>query len=250
MSSSFAKKLADSDKRVRDKTFVNVSKWLASRETLTAIDGKKLWRGLFYSYWHADGRATQLEVANKMGALVHVLNREVAMVYLEAGLWTMRTEWGGIDKHRMDKYCLLTRRVLHHGFRFAGERGWDMADDIGRAMAEAIFGAPKSAQLEGIGFKLHVAEVFLREVEAVCKGETGLAMDDGEEEIEAGAPTPIPSGALAALVVVFINAMQKEESNVLLTRGRTYVVEVLAECSLASEGRRAPRLASSGVNEL
>lgn len=57
MSSSFAKKLADSDKRVRDKTFVNVSKWLASRETLTAIDGKKLWRGLFYSYWHADGES-------------------------------------------------------------------------------------------------------------------------------------------------------------------------------------------------
>jgi ribosomal RNA-processing protein 1 len=250
MSSSFAKKLADSDKRVRDKTFVNVSKWLASRETLTAIDGKKLWRGLFYSYWHADGRATQLEVANKMGALVHVLNREVAMVYLEAGLWTMRTEWGGIDKHRMDKYCLLTRRVLHHGFRFAGERGWDMADDIGRAMAEAIFGAPKSAQLEGIGFKLHVAEVFLREVEAVCKGETGLAMDDGEEEIEAGAPTPIPSGALAALVVVFINAMQKEESNVLLKRIRTDVFEPLTDASRASEDPRAPRLTPSALKKL
>ena len=215
-----------------------------------AIDGKKLWRGLFYSYWHADGRATQLEVANKMGALVHVLNREVATVYLEAGLWTMRTEWGGIDKHRMDKYCLLTRRVLHHGFRFAGERGWDMADDIGRAMAEAIFGAPKSAQLEGIGFKLHVAEVFLREVEAVCKGETGLAMDDGEEDVEAGAPTPIPSGALAALVVIFVNAMQKEESNVLLKRIRTDVFEPLTDASRASEDPRAPRLTPSALKKL
>jgi hypothetical protein len=125
-----------------------------------------------------------------------------------------------------------------------------MADDIGRTMAEAIFGAPKSAQLEGIGFKLHVAEVFLREVEAVCKGETGLAMDDGEEEIEAGAPTPIPSGALAALVVVFINAMQKEESNVLLKRIRTDVFEPLTDASRASEDPRAPRLTPSALKKL
>ncbi len=102
MSSSFAKKLADSDARVRERAFAAVSKWLAGRESLDELDARKLWRGLFYSYWHADGRATQLDVADKMGALMHALNREVAMSYAWACAWTMRTEWSGIDKHRMD----------------------------------------------------------------------------------------------------------------------------------------------------
>lgn len=84
-----------------------------------------------------------MEVANKMGVFVYVLNCEVVMVYLEVGLWMMCMEWGGIDKYRMDKYCLLTRRVLYYGFRFAGERGWDMVDDIGCVMVEVIFGVLK-----------------------------------------------------------------------------------------------------------
>lgn len=52
-----------------------------------------------------------------------------------------------------------------------------------------------------------MVEVFLREVEVVCKGEMGLAMDDGEEEIEAGVSTLILSGVFVVLVVVFINVM-------------------------------------------
>lgn len=52
------KKFVDSDKCVCDKMFVNVLKWLVSCEMLMVIDGKKLWRGLFYSYWYVDGRAT------------------------------------------------------------------------------------------------------------------------------------------------------------------------------------------------
>jgi len=244
MSSSFAKKLADSDARVRDKAFVAVSKWLAGRESLDELDARKLWRGLFYSFWHADGRATQLDVADKMGALMHALNREVAMSYAWACMWTMRTEWSGIDKHRMDKFCLLSRRVFHHALRFAGERRWDSTERLRDVLADGVFADAS----RGIGFKLHVAETFLREMDAVCKGESGLEMDDGEAR--AGAPTPIPSSALATLLMVFVRAMETEESQVLLRRIREDVFEPLCDPSRATENPRAARLTPSGLKTL
>lgn len=252
MSSSFAKRLADSDKRVRDKTFVAVSKWLSAREHLSKLDGKKLWRGLFYSFWHADGRATQLDVANKMGAMIHGLSREVAMSYVRAFAWTMRKEWSGIDKHRMDKYFLLSRRVTHHALRFAGERGWDCAGELGEVMGEAVFGGGGKdgiASSEGIGYKLHLAEVFLNEIECVAKGETGLTMDEGEEDVASAPPMPIPSDALSALLVMFIDAMQREESAVLQRRIRGNVFEPLTDTSRL-EDSGAPRLTPKTMKAL
>ena len=245
MSSSFAKKLADSDARVRERAFAAVSKWLAGRTSLSELDARKLWRGLFYSYWHADGRGTQLDVADKMGALMHALNREVAMSYAWACAWTMRTEWSGIDKHRMDKFCLLSRRVLHHALRFAGERRWDSTERLGEVLGDGVFG---DASGGGVGYKLHVAETFLREVDAVCKGESGLEMDDGETR--GGAPTPIPSSTLATLLMVFVRAMETEESQVLLRRIRTDVFEPLCDPSRATENSRAARLTPSGLKTL
>ena len=252
MSSSFAKRLADSDKRVRDKTFVAVSKWLSAREHLSKLDGKKLWRGLFYSFWHADGRATQLDVANKMGAMIHGLSREVAMSYARAFAWTMRKEWSGIDKHRMDKYFLLSRRVTHHALRFAGERGWDCAGELGEVLGEAVFGGGGKdgiASSEGIGYKLHLAEVFLNEIECVAKGETGLTMDEGEEDVASAPPMPIPSDALSALLVMFIDAMQREESAVLQRRIRGHVFEPLTDTSRL-EDSGAPRLTPKTMKAL
>jgi ribosomal RNA-processing protein 1 len=252
MSSSFAKRLADSDKRVRDKTFVAVSKWLSAREHLSRLDGKKLWRGLFYSFWHADGRATQLDVANKMGAMIHGLSREVAMSYARAFAWTMRKEWSGIDKHRMDKYFLLSRRVTHHALRFAGERGWDCAGELGEVMGEAVFGGGGKdgiASSEGIGYKLHLAEVFLNEIECVAKGETGLTMDEGEEDVASAPPMPIPSDALSALLVMFIDAMQREESAVLQRRIRGNVFEPLTDTSRL-EDLGSPRLTPKTMKAL
>jgi len=247
MSSSFAKKLADSDKNTRDKTFHACAKWLRARDELAAMDSKKLWKGLFYSYWHADGRRTQLDVANAMGALTHGLGRNVMMSYVEGFLWTMRREWAGIDHHRMDKYCLLTKRVTHHALRFVGERGWDT--DLVRLFAEvlstSVFGGGKENKSVTIGFKMYLTEIFLDQIEAVTRGESGVEMDEGEDDEDSGAPVPIPSAALATLLAPFVDAMQKEESEVLLKRITNEIFAPLADVERASSG--APRLTPSAM---
>jgi len=246
MSSSFAKKLADGDEHTRDKTFIALAKWLASRESLDAGDAKKLWKGLFYSFWRADGRRTQLECANKLGALVHGVNRRVMMTYYEGFLWTMRREWAGIDHHRMDKYCLLTKRATHHALRFAGEREWDgeLVDAFANALRASVFGGADDKSVN-VGFKMYLSEVFLQQIEAVTRGESGVAMDEGEEDADGGSPTPMPSAVLAKLVAPFMEAMQKEESEVLLKRITSEVFEPLADASRAETG--APRLTPSAM---
>ena len=211
------------------------------------MDSKKLWKGLFYSYWHADGRRTQLDVANAMGALTHGLGRKVMMSYVEGFLWTMRREWAGIDHHRMDKYCLLTKRVTHHALRFVGERGWDT--DLVRSFAEvlsmSVFGGGKENKSVTVGFKMYLAEIFLDQIEAVTRGESGVEMDEGEDDEDSGAPVPIPSAALAALLAPFVDAMQREESEVLLKRITNEIFTPLADVERASSG--APRLTPSAM---
>ena len=211
------------------------------------MDSKKLWKGLFYSYWHADGRRTQLDVANAMGALTHGLGRKVMMSYVEGFLWTMRREWAGIDHHRMDKYCLLTKRVTHHALRFVGERGWDT--DLVRSFAEvlsmSVFGGGKENKSVTVGFKMYLAEIFLDQIEAVTRGESGVEMDEGEDDEDSGAPVPIPSAALATLLAPFVDAMQKEESEVLLKRITNEIFAPLADVERASSG--APRLTPSAM---
>ena len=175
-----------------------------------------------------------------------LLNRDVALAYVEAFCWTMRTEWGGIDKHRMDKYALLARRVTHHALRYAGERGWDTAERLAAALGEGVFGDSR----RGIGYKLHVAGSFLRELEAVCAGESGLELDEGEEAVEAGSPTPISSEDLSTLVGVFVDAMQFEESSILQKRIREEVFEPLCDPTRAFEQPGAPRLTPSAMKSL
>jgi len=177
---------------------------------------------------------------------LHDLNRDVALSYVEAFCWTMRTEWSGIDKHRMDKYALLARRVTHHALRYAGERGWDSAERLAAALGEGVFGDSR----RGIGYKLHVAGSFMRELEAVCAGESGLELDDGEEAVEAGAPTPISSEDLSTLVGVFLDAMQFEESSILQKRIREEVFEPLCDPTRAFEQPSAPRLTPSAMKSL
>ena len=54
-----------------------------------------------------------------MASLVHKLKHKVALSYVGVFFITARREWVGIDRHRMDKYLLLVRRVTSHVPRYS-----------------------------------------------------------------------------------------------------------------------------------
>ena len=128
----FARQLASGDKEVRDATFAALGKWLGARADVPLLDMKKIWKGLFYAMWHADGWDVQEELAEQIAGLTHALRHKVALTYLGVFYITARREWVGIDRHRMDKYLRLVRRVTSHALRYCANRDWraDVVQDI------------------------------------------------------------------------------------------------------------------------
>eukprot|EP00959_Pyramimonas_sp_CCMP1952_P282579 5906388-Pyramimonas_sp.AAC.1 len=63
--SKFARKLAHTEVQVREKAFNNLSKWLQSREEMTELDMLRVWKGLFYSFWHSDLQPVQVSICGR-----------------------------------------------------------------------------------------------------------------------------------------------------------------------------------------
>jgi len=111
-------------------------KWLLSdTHTVNELDMNKLWYGLYYMYWHADGFAVQQELAVELSHIVlkfkptihdtssstssssssSTLNTR-AVLYLHSGLLTLQREWSLLDRLRLDKFMNLFRKLLYTSF--------------------------------------------------------------------------------------------------------------------------------------
>ena len=77
----------------------------------------------------------------------------------------MRREWGGIDKHRMDKYLTLLRRVLEEALRFCLPSAFDPAGGS-RARAARLGALLQDAVTtrRPNGIRFHFCEIFLDEI--------------------------------------------------------------------------------------
>jgi len=196
----FARQLASGDKEVRDATFAALAKWLNARKDVPMLDMKKIWKGLFYAMWHADGWDVQEELAERMGEAVHEMKHKVALCYLGVFYITARREWIGIDRHRMDKYLRLVRRMTSHALRYCANRDWaegatsDVSQMFTRA-AMAPASAPNATSERGVvdvGLRLHLAEVFVPELRKVAAGQDYVEVGcDPEKENEGNGGAPI-----------------------------------------------------------
>ena len=191
----FAKQLASGDKEIRDATFAALAKWLGVKSEVPLLDMKKIWKGLFYAMWHADGWDVQEELAEQIGGVVHGLKHKVMLTYLGVFYLTARREWVGIDRHRMDKYLLLVRRVTSHALRYCADRSWklDVVQDIALVFEKAALVGNTKGVVD-VGLRLHVAELFFGELRKVAAGkdwvEVGCDPDDANEP-NGGAPRTV-----------------------------------------------------------
>ena len=196
----FARQLASGDKEVRDATFAALAKWLNARKDVPMLDMKKIWKGLFYAMWHADGWDVQEELAERMGEAVHEMKHKVALCYLGVFYITARREWIGIDRHRMDKYLRLVRRMTSHALRYCANRDWaeGATSDVSQMFTRAAM-APASAPnvpsergVVDVGLRLHLAEVFVPELRKVAAGQDYVEVGcDPEKENEGNGGAPI-----------------------------------------------------------
>jgi ribosomal RNA-processing protein 1 len=196
----FARQLASGDKEVRDATFAALAKWLNARKDVPMLDMKKIWKGLFYAMWHADGWDVQEELAERMGEAVHEMKHKVALCYLGVFYITARREWIGIDRHRMDKYLRLVRRMTSHALRYCANRDWaeGATSDVSQMFTRAAMApasapnAPSERGVVDVGLRLHLAEVFVPELRKVAAGQDYVEVGcDPEKENEGNGGAPI-----------------------------------------------------------
>lgn len=70
-------------------------------------------KGLFYCMWMADKPLVQEEVADNIGSLVHAFSKpSQAYRFIGAFFRTLGRCHDNIDKYRIDKFLMFTRRFF------------------------------------------------------------------------------------------------------------------------------------------
>ncbi|KAF7126053.1 hypothetical protein CNMCM5793_002475 [Aspergillus hiratsukae] len=106
----FVKELASSDRRTRDKATESLTLFLRSKTDLTLLDLLKLWKGLFFCFYHSDRPLTQQALARNLSyTLIPTLPRATLHRFLRAFWITIGRDFHSLDRLRLDKYLYLIR---------------------------------------------------------------------------------------------------------------------------------------------
>ncbi|XP_062226990.1 uncharacterized protein LOC133925155 [Phragmites australis] len=185
----------------------------ASAPRLSASDLLKLWKGLFFCFWHADKPLYQSALASRLASAVSAAPSPTAgAAFLSAYLSTLRREWAHIDVHRLDKFYLLNRRFLHHTFLLLTANSFApdiTSQTISVLLDKALFPEVDSvAAVSSRGLGYHVAEAFLDELLPVL---------------------PVSLQTMGTLLAPFFTVLEKSSDRVMVNKVKAGVFERFLE---------------------
>ncbi|RAL10495.1 ribosomal RNA processing 1 family protein [Aspergillus homomorphus CBS 101889] len=129
----FIKELASSDKKLRDKATTSLTLFLRAKTDLSNLDLLKLWKGLFFCFYHSDRPLTQQALARTLSYnLVPTLPKATTQKFLRAFWLTIGRDFHSIDRLRLDKYLFLIRCYVGVGFEVF-VRGGKQKEDLNGA---------------------------------------------------------------------------------------------------------------------
>ncbi|KAI9928861.1 hypothetical protein ASPWEDRAFT_36671 [Aspergillus wentii DTO 134E9] len=106
----FMRELVSSDRKTRDKALDSLTLYIRSKTDLTLLDLLKLWKGLFFCFYHSDRPLTQQALARALSySLVPTLPRQTLHRFLRAFWITIGRDFHSLDRLRLDKYLFLIR---------------------------------------------------------------------------------------------------------------------------------------------
>lgn len=158
------KYLASCNASVRSQSLKLIQAWLLESEArISEDDMTKLWKGLFYCLWHSDKASAQGSLINRLSSLLVSLDPLLSLQYFSVFLITLRREWTGIDRLRLDKFYLLVRKFVNGFFCLMRKHKWDL-EYLGK-FVEALEekGLLANDNIFGNGVNYHLVSVFLDE---------------------------------------------------------------------------------------
>ncbi|KAL4872778.1 nucleolar protein,Nop52-domain-containing protein [Aspergillus spectabilis] len=172
----FVRELASSDKKIRDKATESLALFLRSKTDLSLLELLKLWKGLFFCFYHSDRPLTQQALARNLSyTLVPTLPRSTVHRFLRAFWITIGREWHNIDRIRLDKYLLLIRSYVGVAFQI-------------------FLKAPTSEQQNGTNKKRKREESKTAKKRSKSKSKKFSANDNDEEDEEGDSHTQPNNG--------------------------------------------------------
>jgi len=161
---NFGKRLAHTDKLVRDRGFRTLKKWVAKHPDLERLDFMKLWKGLYFGIWMADKRPVQQELAVNIAMLLQEVPRTKQVMWMDCFWETMQTAWEQLDIHRISKYLQVIRIVIAEAFKAMRVAGWPLEEmrSLGNVFTRATpLGGPNAPSL---GLLLQFTRVMWEEL--------------------------------------------------------------------------------------
>ncbi|XP_027879322.1 ribosomal RNA processing protein 1 homolog A isoform X3 [Xiphophorus couchianus] len=171
-----AQRLASNEKAVRIKAMKKLRKYISARSLrasggFTGDELLKLWKGLFYCLWMQDKALLQEELSNQISTLIHNFHDlDKQLMYLESFLQTMKREWTGIDRLRMDKFYQLVRFVFRQSFDVLRRRNWE-SSAVGKFLELLKCHLLQNDSETPSGLLLHILDLYMTELAAVGAGE-------------------------------------------------------------------------------
>ena len=135
----FGQRLVSNEKEIRDKAVKAVSGYLKGAHSISTLELAKIWKQLYYCFWHSDKPKVQRDLADQLAGLVYVVPPAQTMPFVRTFWEMMAREWHGIDRIRLDKYYVLMRSFLAACFGWLRQAGWktDSASELAAAVGEA-----------------------------------------------------------------------------------------------------------------
>ncbi|GAX73957.1 hypothetical protein CEUSTIGMA_g1407.t1 [Chlamydomonas eustigma] len=220
-----ARALGSPDYHTREKGVRALTRFLLRKSSLSDQDMMKIWKGLFYAFWHSDKGPVQMELAERFAAILTDLPHETGFLFFTCFMKTMRREWFGIDRLRLDKYLMLIRKFMAHVLQHLAASQWNM-QLVSRYMAFIKDGVllPKDSH-HAVGLTYHLADLIVPEIKALASS---------ERTASSSAPV-VPGPALKALLMPFCQYIEIVPDLPKLTRVREAVFDTLLTELLSKE---------------
>ncbi|KAJ2741138.1 hypothetical protein GGI20_005394 [Coemansia sp. BCRC 34301] len=184
---ALGKKLAHVDKEVRDQAVTAIGTALARVDEFTHMEMLRHWKALFYCFWLSDKPLVQQELSWELAKLVLVCKGSNSVGFVRAFWETICREWFDIDKHRIDKYLLLVRRMVFFTFRAMQQSGWNERLVVQYLQVYQDFAAhPTDAKVPNSS-RTHLADVYVDELIRVV----AALLKDEEEPLSETAKIPV-----------------------------------------------------------
>ncbi|KAJ1865231.1 hypothetical protein LPJ73_000071 [Coemansia sp. RSA 2703] len=197
---AFGKRLAHVDKEVRDVAVEKLTQLLSTEDEFEYMDMLRQWKALFYCFWLSDMPLVQQELSWALANMILCCQGANRVMFVRAFWETICREWYDIDKHRVDKYLLLMRRIVFFTFRSMQQGGWDEKLVSDYIDAYTQFPINPSDPKIPHSTRLHVADVFVDELVRVST-EILKSSDNPRDEV-----SKIPVAALLEPFMRFIGS--------------------------------------------